>query len=271
MRMPLRLYISMVFILTSIMGVGQDFNNMQNKGLDSIEKLSFDELSKLYYAVKRNSVEDAEKIAKFFLNKAKQSNDTIMIADGFMFLGNNRIKTDEEELKYYDSIIDLTKNIVNHRKYPALGYLRKGGYFSKERDFKKALGFYLKAYDYASQNNPNLAFYINNSIGILRSRTEDHKKTLKAFKKSFKYAVKNDFKRKNKKTYLSILFCLSNGYRRNHILDSAKYYCDLGIKESINSKNYYYYLLLLTKGILDYKNAKYQDAETNILTAKHFY
>ncbi|WP_438710788.1 helix-turn-helix domain-containing protein [Aquimarina muelleri] len=255
----------LIIYYPKVLAQNDDTNTINN----TLRNKNYKELSDLFYKNRKEDSIKAKEYAQIYLLKAQTFKDTIKIADGFLLL--SRISDEHSQLKYYDSIINLTK-YLNHKKYPAEGYYKKGIYFFYRRDFKKSLDLHIEAYSYAKINNPDLAFRINHNIGILRVRLGDSKKALEVFKNSFNYVTKNNYKAKgNTNDYLKTIFSLSNEYRRNHILDSANYYCDLGIQESIGLKNGDYYNFLLTKGILQYETKDYNNAVFNILKAKNFH
>jgi len=264
--MYLKMYRNLVFIvlLISGMGYGQSFVTS-----DSLKNKSYEELRNEYFKSRKEDTLKTKEYARIYLRKAKESNDTIKTAEGFLLL--SRISDQYSQLKYCDSAINITR-YLNHRKYPALGYFRKGIYCFYNKDFKKSLDLHLKAYNYAKINNPDLTFEINYNIGILRVRQGDHKKALEVFKDSFKFAVENDYKNNDKISYLKMMFSLSNEYRRNHLSDSAEYYCNLGVKESKKyDNNSIKFEFLMTRAILDYDKKRYDRAIPNILKSKEFY
>ncbi len=263
MRYKLLLILIMVFWPLIIVAQNLEDNNIS----DSLQSKTYVELSRLFYKNKKDTSR-SKAYANIYLKRAKKNKDTINMAYGFLLFSG--MSKERIYLEYSDSIIDLTKHL-NHKNFPAQGYLNKGIFFFYQRNFKEALNFHIKAYSHAKNNNPNLAFKINHNIAVLRERLGDHKEALKIFKNSFNYLVDSNLKTENNKDYLRAIFSLSNAYRRNHVLDSAEYYCDFGILESKELKNRYYYNFILTKGILQYNNKNLDSAISNILKAKGFH
>lgn len=255
----------LIFLLFSISIFSQE--NEKHIILDSLGKKAYTELSYSYY----NSKQDTSKsriYARAYLQKAKKHEDKIKIADGYLFL--LKISDELTRLKYCDSIVELTKGL-NDKRYPAQGYFDVGFLFYYERDFKNAIDYHIKAHNYAKKNNPVLAFRINHNIAVLRNRMGDYEKALKIFKNSYDFVKNDNFKNQNNETYLKTLFALSNAFRRTHELDSALYYCNLGIRESKYNKNKHYYNFLLTKAILEYNSKKLESSISNILIVKKFH
>ncbi len=266
-----RMRITILLLITNLfLGVNiYSQNNSVNIQSDSLQNKTYKELSTLFYKNKnKKDTLKAKYYAQVYLLKAKQKNDTIETANGFLLF--SRLSNLNLQLKYCDSIINLTKKL-NHQRFPTMGYFRKGLYLFHNKKFKRSLDLHLEAYNHARKNNQDLAYRINHNIGILRVRLGDHKKALEVFKSSYKFSLNNDHKNTDNINYLKTIFSLSNQFRRNHILDSAMYYCKLGIKESIHLNNSIYHDFLLTKGILDFNNQHYVNAILNITKAKEFY
>ena len=177
-----------------------------------------------------------------YVQKGKNDNDPIKIAEGYDIL--TLITAERVNLDYMDSIIKATKHI-NNSQYPSFAYLYKGNYFYKKRAFKKALDNFINANSYARKNhNSKLIYESNYLIGVLKNRIGNHEEALSIYRGCFDYVKKDIIK--NKGDYLNVLFGLTTAFYRLQELDSASYYSNLGIKESLASKNidmYNYFVL----------------------------
>lgn len=224
---------------------------------DTLLTKSYEELEKLYYNYLTNNSEISKQIAKTFLIKAKKDNDTIKIAGSyylFSFLYNA-----EEGLKYADSIITLTKN-SNHKFYPAVGYLLKGYWSYELNDFNRSLENYLIAHNLAlKKNNIKQINDIRPMIATLKNRTGDYQGALEIYSKHLRFLNENkDYKNKNYKEYLIMLFNISLSYMHLKKMDSACLYIRKGIKESLQKKDTaMYHDFLFNSGTANYYNGNY--------------
>jgi len=135
----------LVFILCFFQSLayGQQFLKQELQDLEDEELLDL-------FASYHNDTIIAAQIARVYLDRAKQEQDTIKMARGFYRLG---MTFDwNKNILYADSIIDLTKNI-DHVTYPADGYLLKGVYSGLLGNIKEEMNSYLKGYKIAYKNN----------------------------------------------------------------------------------------------------------------------
>jgi len=208
---------------------------------DSLRLLDIDTLLNRYRASK--DVVKKEAYANAALQKSKTSNNTLSVIQSYHMLA--LIYKDEKTLKYCDSIIYLSKDL-NDSIYPTTAYLIKGNRFYLERNFKKAIDNYLDANEYATKNyNKRFVIQSNYSIAILRDLIGEHEIALELHQKNY-FESKNDVKRVGVNSYLAYIFALANSYNELKVLDSASYYNNLGVKQSLeakSSKDYNHFVL----------------------------
>ena len=105
---------------------------------------------------------------------------------------------------------------------------------------------------YAQKNyNPNLIFKSNLNIGDLKNRIGNYKEALEIYREAYNYAVKNNLRQKNNTLYLNTVFSLVTSFYPLQELDSAAYYNNLGITESIKSEHtLFYHYFVLSSGVV---------------------
>lgn len=121
-------YLLLQFLFASTSLTVQNFT-------DSLQQKNYKELVQQFFEIRKTDSTKAKKIAEYYLERAKHNRDTLKIAKGldlFSFISNY-----EEQQKYLDSIILITKN-KQDKEYPALAYFAKAQLFLYEkRNIKK--------------------------------------------------------------------------------------------------------------------------------------
>ncbi|MFD2563667.1 helix-turn-helix domain-containing protein [Aquimarina rubra] len=196
------------------------------------------------------------------ISKAKKEKDTLQILKGYSFLSyfNSNKK---EYLTYSDSIIKIATTFNNSR-YLSLGYSNKAEYYLEKRNFQKSLNNYLNAKKYTEKES-RMDLLVEHNIGILKSRLGQNEEALEIFKKSWRKAIKENYKETDPANYLTNLFSLSDTYNRVKKYDSASYYNNIGLKESIIAKNQNkYYHFVLNEAVNDFDIGRYNKAKDSI-------
>ncbi len=121
----------------------------QNLTQSYLDSLSYEELLTEFNEFSGDSI-NQESIARAYLNRARNENDTIKMARGYDRLA--RIFHMEKNISYADSIIILT-NKLNHQTYPALAYLIKGFEYHVNNDIINSTENFFKAYDLSIERN----------------------------------------------------------------------------------------------------------------------
>jgi len=245
-----KIIVVLIIILLSLKVSAQEKNTLNLKKLD--------ELSDLFY----NNINDSLfslRVAKTYLKKAKLKKDTFEIANGFYFLSNVYKNEEKLFLLYNDSIIFLTKKLKTEF-YPVIGYFNKGDHFYEKRELKRSLENYLFAEKHAVKNS-FFHYSIKHRIGLLKSRFGKEKEALYLFKDTYNYHIKNKYQEENIDFHLPVVFALSDSYLRNKKIDSAFYYCKIGLDISKkNKKLIFENFFKFEKGLIEFGNGNYKTA-----------
>jgi len=249
--------IYIIFLLFICICFGQK-NKSNDKTL--LENKSYKELSDSFYNVEFNK-DKAFIYAKAFLSKAKKEKNTLKIAEGYYFHAYT-ISNHVNAIKYADSIINLTKNIIDH-EYPAKGYLIKGKrLYDDIGDYEGALNNYLIVNEYALKRK-NLYQQVSSKhvMAILKNHLGNEQEALSLYKENMVFLLKNKENKKYRQKYIVTLLGITDSYLRMQKLDSASYYSKLGIKECLKSNNEVLYsFFLLTDGTANYMAKNYEKA-----------
>lgn len=205
------------------------------------------------------------------LQKAKQTKDTLKIANAYFNYTELYLDLlNEKCLKYSDSIILFTKELKNNEKFPALGYKQKGRYYYRKGKYNTAFKNYIAALHYA-QEHTLLYETINFNIGLIKNTTKRHEEAKKIFTQYVNFLEVAENK-KPAKTYNRALFALAHSLTYTGKLDSAAYYIDKGMKNSIatNDTDGYNYFVL-NSGINLYFKKKYKTASDSLTRAKELF
>jgi len=221
---------------------------------DSLQNKTYKELYASYNLNYSDTIK-AGILAKAYLYKAKNENDTIKIANGYSQLVSiYRNSKSNLSILYCDSIIKLTKNL-NDFEYPGFGYLSKGIWYNYKGEYKKALDNLLIANEYASKNkNYNQLFYLKNVIGDLKLFWGNNDEALEIFKSQLNLIKQGNFNFEYENNlHLNIYFRISNSYILNKKLDSALIFTKKGIQSSLAIKDTLtYYDFVSQSGIIAY-------------------
>lgn len=224
---------------------------------DSLSEKSYKELADKFYKNETNP-NKAIFFSNAYLKKAKSSQDSIRIADGFYFMSS--ICPDSLYLKYNDSILLYTKNTKTQNFfYPTIAYFNKGDYFYNHRNFQSALNNYLLAYkSHGITKNINLYNEIKHQIGLIKTRYGEDNEALELFKEVHRFYLDQGYDKTHPSQYLRVLFSLSDSYLRNKNLDSTQHYNQIGVDLSLKTQdsiflNYFRF----EQGLLEYERENY--------------
>ncbi len=227
---------------------------------DSLLRLSYKELRDIYYPL----MEGTDTInTTFFINahikKAKLEKDTIEQAVGYYNIAFSM--NYENELKYSDSIISITKDKKDY-KYPSYGYLRKGMIQFNRGNVVESLDNLLLALKNVDTTNLDLVWRIKSGISGLKNRAGQHQEALSINLEILKsIQSQKDYKSKFYDNYTIALLKLSwdNLYLNKYKI--AEEYIDKVIFESINmgdSLDYCQYSSTLAE--IKYRGKNYLEA-----------
>jgi AraC-like DNA-binding protein len=209
---------------------------------DSLKNRSYNNLKKSYY----NSGNDfiiARIYANAYLDRAKNENNDVEIANGFLFL--SEISNEKKALKYADSIIYYSEKSEN-RELLIKGNIQKGIHYYFLAEYDKSLAKLLNAQRVAvEENNEFQQVVIKHHIGNLKNVTKQREEALEIFRSNINYFNKDINNLEEKRQYLKSLFRLANIYNVLRKLDSAEIINKRGIKETLKTENGYMYPIFL--------------------------
>jgi AraC-like DNA-binding protein len=238
----------------------------QNNRVDSLSRLSFEVLEKHFKEQSSDSIK--KQSAQAFLLKAKREKKSIKIADGYYFLSELN-KHNTLGVKYADSII-LTSRSLNHKEYPAKGYIIKGNVFYEFGKYKEALIQYLTALEFAKKNkNEFQEFVINFNIGLLKNILGERDEAQVIFEYSADLIEKNKEDEQYFNIYHRILYALADSYVYSNKHELASETTKKGILLSLKFEdNETYSYLVLNSGINNFFNKQYSIACDSLKKSK---
>ncbi len=255
--------IIMMFLSSYYMALAQ--NDNAEILHDSLKLKTYQELKDKFHE-NENYPNLAGIYAKAFLIRAKQKKDTIKMADGFYYLAS--IDGEKHAIEYVDSIINLTKNLID-KEYPASAYILKGNLFFLQSNYKQAFEQYLIATGCAKKSGNELQYLtLKFNIGLLKNRLGEREEALEVFRDYVKYISEKKLKYDHVR-YNKGLYALSEAYTYNGKLDSAEIYIDKGIKETLKTNDFtMYYLFVFQSGVNFYFQKKYKTAIDSLSKAE---
>ncbi|GAA0715915.1 hypothetical protein GCM10009430_10970 [Aquimarina litoralis] len=240
--------ILMIFILIiTLTGYTQNTaipDSVQNKTLDELENLLI------------KNVKDSIKVtfyAEILLAKAKLKKDNLGLAKGYFQVSFNHIHNPSKRIIYLDSSIHYSSNL-KHDLYPVISYVNRAGSYKEIGNYNKALDDYLKALEFVDTVNTNLYNVVKHNIGRLKDEIGEYQEAKKIYLDVMKYEIHREIKGEE---HLITILMLADSYRKLNQIDSASYYTNLGIKESIKDTLNVYYSFVLAEGINQYYKKEY--------------
>ena len=243
--------------------------------LDSLKTKSYKELIDIYLKAKDD--DKRKLISKYYTKKAKRENNIKESKNGYQMLmwlnyNNNKV------LIYADSMLHFS--LKDNDYFNATRAIeRKGSYYYKKRNVKKALDYYLLAREYA--HNEHLYFEIHYMLGLIKTRIGKHREALTIHQEVLAFKEKIYEERIHKKSkgaippkgyILNAKYAIANSYKDLGLLDSAKYYNKIGLRESKEPKTLsIYYSFLLNQGNVDYLNKSYKAAIDSLKIAEKYF
>ncbi|EDP94207.1 AraC family transcriptional regulator [Kordia algicida OT-1] len=205
------------------------------------------------------------------LQRAKQTENTSKIADAYLQYSEYYLRDlDKKCIIFSDSIIFLTKDLKNNESYPAEGYNQKGRYYYRLGRYKLALDNFTTALDRAKENTM-LHATINLNIGLIKNTIERHEESKVIFKDYVRFLESSGLKDSGYR-YNRGLFALSHAFTYTGQLDSASYYIDKGISNTLaTNDDVGYNYFVLNSGINSYFKQDYAVARDSLLRAKKLF
>lgn len=241
------------------------FNNLisaQKNRVDSLYEFNYFQLkNKFYNYYDHNQTLQSERIAKYYLQKAKREKNTLEIAEGYNLIHFN--EDFHTALKYIDSLAIITKDI-NGNLYPARTYLIKGNLYYKYDNLKAALDNYILGLKYAKeQNDEKQTAYANMNIAYINSYIGKNVEAAKIFR----HYLYNKNNTTDEYQHNQIRIALISCYLEINKLDSANLLIREGQAYANTNKNSYDLTLYsFLSGKYDLKQKKYNTAITKLAT-----
>ncbi len=168
-KVRLKLLLSPALFIALLLN-GQQNNKAIVIDSDSIDIFSYDEL--VYKVISSQQDQNKYLYTHYLIKKAELGNnaDYLLIGEDLLQI----INQNEGPSSFSNMFIELSKKNKDSLKLGE-AFWQEGKSYYRERKFKKALDYYLLAYEFAENiNNPELKFICNHAIGALKNRTGDY-------------------------------------------------------------------------------------------------
>ncbi|SHJ38975.1 AraC-type DNA-binding protein [Aquimarina spongiae] len=230
--------------------------------VDNETKEDYKVLRRAYYKHRSDSVQLAKEILKEYIKKARQNNDSLVLADGYYLY--SKISDYDLAQQYNDSVIALSKPL-NNARYPLLAYQDKATIYYNTFNFKKAFDYYLKVTEEAKKHNKE--FYYHQALVdmvLIKAHVGEHETSLPTLRKCVAYFT--EFKEKKPQDYFTTVFALSDAYIHHRKLDSASLFNKAGYSFSAILEDTYEWKshFILNEGINQFYKENYQAAKDSL-------
>ena len=228
--------------------------------------LSYDKIQDLEFeALEEGELGNLKLLTQVHLQKAIAENNSIEKARAFYY--KTALEDSKTALAYADSIILITKT-SSHPNYPAIGYALKGHLYYQSGNFELALTNYLKAYNLSlEKDNVEQQREFALAIAAIRNIYGQHYAAAELYNKSLNLLKnKKELKSLYYEDYITLLFNLSLTHLRLLSIDSAKYYVNQGMKNTLqmNDKDNLQDFILLDAQI-NFYDKQYDKAKDTLL------
>ncbi len=245
------------FIVVLVLSIyGNSFSQSINK--EPLTSQTYETLLRLFESNSRDTI-SAIKFAKAYIEKAKNENDSTKIARGYTKLAfvSKRLKA----IKYLDTSIVYSK-YSKHQDFPTEGYLYKSLYQFEKEEYEKSLKNGILAYQYANKKkNVEQQIKALHQINSINELWGDYKKVLETEFLAYSLLFENPGIEYFSENYLYSLEGIGKCYVRLNKPDSAIYYFNKGIKESLKLKDTVTYHAFVSRtGMALYEKENYFDA-----------
>ncbi|WP_299894475.1 AraC family transcriptional regulator [uncultured Aquimarina sp.] len=228
---------------------------------DSLQTKSFNEIEVLLYEQSSDSIK-AVFFSNILLAKAKQEQeqDSLNLAKAYFQVSFNNVQNPLKRIAYLDSSITSNPNI-KHSFFPVLAYINRAGTYKEIGNYEKALDDYLSGLKYTDKVNTNIYQDIKHNIARLKNEIGEYEEAKEMYMDIMKYESSKNIEGRQ---HLITVLGLVETYRKLKQFDSASYYANKGIKESIKDSLNVYHSFLLAEGINLYYKDKYNASIENI-------
>lgn len=227
---------------------------------------TYDELHNLYFS-NTDKPQLQLKYAEAYLQKANTENINIRKAKAYYQFAILYYNKDlKKSITYLDSVIKYSQN-SGDKFFPAAAYCEKADLLRSKFRFKEAMASYKLAEKSALENNLDYYYVVREYIAIAKSEDlEEYQEALEIYKECYNYYKKTDYRvGKYAKDFQNVLFGIADCFKSLQNTDSTSYYNQLGLRESVITKNEHYkYLFILNEGANQVLKKNYNHALDSI-------
>ncbi|WP_408030704.1 helix-turn-helix domain-containing protein, partial [Tenacibaculum xiamenense] len=191
--------------------------------------------------------------------KALKEKDTMKMLDGKYYLAD--IKNDDDlYLKFCDSLISIYRKNPN-KTFPVSIYIDKSHFYFQKARYSLALKELTEAEKALKKiKNDSLQNLLYAWLGLIKDHNKDYKKSLYFFKKAYNFAKRKNYLKDNY-IFLSLPANISDEYNNINQLDSAhKYINEAKETYTEHKENAFLGLALFIKGKIEIKEREYSIA-----------
>ncbi|WP_298541953.1 AraC family transcriptional regulator [uncultured Aquimarina sp.] len=232
---------------------------------DSLQTKTFDEIEGLIRTYVQDSIK-VTSLSNILLEKGKQEQDSLGMTMGYFQVSFNHFSDLPKRLVYLDSSVTMS-GAIKHPIYPLATYISRAGVHKQLGNYIRSLEDYLTALSLAEKVNNNAFNDIKHSIGTLKLEFGEYEDAKKMYKEIITYENENEIKGEG---HLATILGLANSYRKLNQQDSASYYTQVGLEESIKDSLNIYYQFVLNSGINLYGDKQYESSLYSINKAIPF-
>ena len=236
--------------------------------MDTLSNKSYDELFEIYN--NESNIEKSDFYINIWIKKAKDENNLPQLFTGYEIA--SFLYKDDRALKYLDSILSISLEEKSYDSQSAAAYKMKGEYFYIKRDFKRELENYILAKKYANNSGHIiLGCLLEYNIGLVKNRLGEHSEALEIHKNNYPL-IKKHLKGKANYSYLHSIYAIANSYNYLRKLDSAEYYNNLGVKESLKlNDNENINFFTLNQGVTHYYLKQYNSSIDSLTKVSEYF
>jgi AraC-like DNA-binding protein len=258
----MRIAVLVVFIFMFFKSSGQDDSD------SALKNNTFESLIDLYDQNVKDTV-FAKRIARLYIEKARNINDSTKMARGYQRLAF--ISKPHTALKYLDTTILLSIN-SKHKNFPASGYLFKSFYLYNHDEYEKSLQNAILGYQFAKKKN-NLEQQLTalHQINGVNELWGDYENALETEFITYNLLFSNQNIANFSEYYLSSLEGIGKCYVRLNKPDSALVYFRKGIDASLKAGDSITYAAFVSQsGTALYVKGQYEAALDSLQKADSY-
>lgn len=230
----------------------------QNSKENFLQSKTFDSLMIMYDMYARDTI-TIKKIAKSFIEKAKNDNDSIKVTSGYTRLAS--VSKRYLAIKLLDTAIAFSKNSESEN-FPSTAYLKQSQYLFDNEEYEKSLKKAIQGYQSAN-NKKNIDQQITalHHISKVNELWGDYKKALDTELLAYRLTFSNKDTTFFLENYLLSLEGIGKCYVRLKKPDSALIYFNKGITESLKKKDTTTYLAFVSRTAMAlFEKGQFQNA-----------